>query len=72
MPVKWNSVSLTGGVGWEFPLSSKWSLRTIFNTTLGDVASDLKLGRAAIAIANNRELDFLSDGRIRVYGLADR
>jgi len=69
IPVKWNSVSLTGGIGWDFPLGSKWSIRPIFNFTYGDVASDIKLGRAAIAISENRELDFLTDGRIRVYGL---
>jgi hypothetical protein len=69
VPVKWNSVSLTGGIGWDFPIGSKWSIRPIFNFTLGDVASDIKLGRAAIAIANDSELDFLSDGRVRVYGL---
>lgn len=69
VPVRWNSVSATGGIGWDFPISSKWSIRPIFNFSLGDVASDIKLGRAALAIANNRELDFLSDGRIRVYGL---
>jgi hypothetical protein len=69
VPIKWNSVSLTGGIGWDFPVGSKWSVRPIFNFTFGDVASDIKLGRAAIAIANNRELEFLSDGRIRVYGI---
>lgn len=69
VPVKWNSVSVTGGVGWDFPISSKWSIRPMVNLTWGDVASDITLGRAALAIANNRELDFLSDGRIRVYGL---
>lgn len=69
VPVRWNSVSATGGIGWDFPISSKWSIRPIFNFSLGDVASDIKLGRVALAIANNRELDFLDDGRIRVYGL---
>ena len=69
VPVKWNSVSLTGGIGWDFPVGSKWSIRPIFNFTFGDVASDIKLGRVALALANNRELDFLSDGRMRVYGL---
>lgn len=69
VPVKWNSVSVTGGIGWDFPVSSKWSIRPIFNFSLGDVASDLKLGRVALAIANSRELDFLGDGRFRVYGL---
>ena len=64
VPVKWNTVSVTGGIGWDFPVGSKWSIRPIFNFTYGDVASDIKLGRAAIAISNNRELDFLSDGQV--------
>jgi hypothetical protein len=69
VPVKWNTASVTGGIGWDFPVGSKWSIRPIFNFSFGDVASDVKLGRAAIAIADNSELDFLIDGRLRVYGL---
>jgi len=41
IPVKWNSLSATGGVGWDFPIAEHWVLRPIFNFTLGYVASDL-------------------------------
>ena len=41
IPVKWNSFSATGGVGWDFPLTAnkELKLRPIFNFTLGHVAT---------------------------------
>jgi hypothetical protein len=41
VPVKWNSLSATGGIGWDFALSEHWVVRPIFNFTLGYVANDL-------------------------------
>jgi hypothetical protein len=35
VPVKWNSVSATGGVGWDLPIAEHWVVRPIFNFTLG-------------------------------------
>jgi hypothetical protein len=69
VPVKWNTVSATGGIGWDFPLSSKWSLRPIFNFSLGYVASDLQVARSLVEARTDRELDFLDDGRMKAYGL---
>lgn len=69
VPVKWNTVSATGGIGYDFPISSKWSLRPIFNFTLGYVASDLQIARRAIAIRTGRDLEFLDHGELEAYGL---
>ncbi|EHP37644.1 hypothetical protein OR16_41721, partial [Cupriavidus basilensis OR16] len=41
VPTKWNTVSATGGIGWDFPLTENKELvfRPIFNFSLGYVAS---------------------------------
>jgi hypothetical protein len=69
LPAKWNSVSGTGGVGWDFQLSDYWSLRPIFNFTLGYVASDLRAGQALINFKTGSEINFIDGGTLRAYGL---
>lgn len=69
IPTRWNSVSGTGGIGWDFPISSKWSLRPIFNFTLGYVSSDLNIAQAIFSNRTGRELDFLDGGQMKAYGL---
>ena len=69
VPVKWNSLSATGGIGWDFALAEHWVVRPIFNFTLGYVASDL----AGLKwwVDNNTDLDlsFLDGRRLKAYGL---
>ena len=43
VPVKWNSLSATGGIGWDFPIAQDLVFRPIFNFSLGTVQSDLKV-----------------------------
>lgn len=74
IPVKWNSLSATGGIGWDFSLHrDRWGgnlvLRPIGNFTLGTVASDLRIGAAFISHKTGKNLDFLDGGRLNVYGL---
>ena len=70
IPVKWNAVSATGGVGWDFPLVPELVLRPIFNFSLGRVDSD---GAVAQSIIESRggspDLQFLSNGRLKARGL---
>ena len=69
VPVKWNSLSATGGIGWDFQLSEHWVVRPMFNFTVGYVASDL----AGLKwwLDNNTDLDlsFLDGRRLKAYGL---
>ena len=45
IPVKWNSLSVSGGIGWDFPLTEnkELKLRPIFNFTLGHIESDASI-----------------------------
>lgn len=69
VPVKWNAVSATGGVGWDFTIAEHWVLRPIFNFTLGYVASDLVIARWWLENRTDTDLDFLEHGRLNAYGL---
>jgi hypothetical protein len=69
VPVKWNSFSATGGIGWDFPLSEHWVVRPIFNFTLGSVASDLTGVKWWLEENTTVDLSFLDGRRLEAYGL---
>jgi hypothetical protein len=69
IPVKWNSVSATGGIGWDFPIAENLKLRPILNFTLGHLESDLSVAGRIIQSQTDAELDFLKNGRKNVFGL---
>ena len=69
IPVKWNSISGTGGIGWDFKLNDRLKLRPIFNVSLGHVESDLSLAARIISAKTDVNLDFLDNGRLNAYGL---
>ena len=70
IPVKWNALSATGGVGWDFPVASELVLRPMFNFSLGRVQSD---GAVAQSLIESRggtpQLEFLSNGTLKARGL---
>ncbi len=69
IPLKWVTGSLTGGVGWDFPLIPDLVLRPIFNFALGRVTSDLRLARFVVDDVTGKEIDFLDRGHHDAYGL---
>ena len=74
IPAKWNSLTATGGIGWDFHLyTDRWGgkliLRPIANFMLGTMASDLRIGSNVIKRRTNKEFDFLNGGQLNAYGL---
>lgn len=69
IPLKWNSLSLTGGLGWDFHLTDELILRPIFNFAVGRVTSDLTIGNAILEDRTGYGFDFLNDGHLDAYGL---
>ena len=69
LPVKWNALSITGGIGWDFPLAEHWVLRPMVNFTWGYVTSDLNIAKWWLENNTNAELEFLDQGKLRARGL---
>lgn len=69
LPVKWNTVSATGGIGWDFPLSEEVVIRPIANFALGYMTSDINAGRLLIERKLDRQIDFLDGGHLAAGGL---
>ncbi|WP_051304533.1 autotransporter domain-containing protein [Chitinilyticum litopenaei] len=71
IPLKWNSGTLQGGIGWDFPLSDsgEWVIRPILNISLGTVASDLRIGKWWLDQNTELNTDFLDGGQMTVGGL---
>ncbi|MGX5217384.1 autotransporter domain-containing protein [Pseudomonas segetis] len=69
IPVKWNSVSATGGVGWDFPISDEVVVRPIASVGLGYMTSDLNAARIFINRKTNKQIKFLDDGQMSALGL---
>jgi hypothetical protein len=69
IPVKWNSISGTGGIGWDFRLNEQFKIRPIFNVSLGHVESDLSIASRLINIKTGYSIDFLDNGRLNAYGV---
>src|SRR5262245_16952539 len=67
--VLWESVSLGGGVGWDFPLAADWTVRPIFNASLGRVSSSGADRGGFLAPRSGAESDFLRDGELNAFGL---
>ncbi|KRA01743.1 MAG: hypothetical protein ACN6O5_11610 [Achromobacter sp.] len=69
IPTKWNSLSATGGIGWDFKLTDELKLRPIFNFALGNVTSDLRAASWYVGQRTGRDIDFLDRGSLNAYGL---
>ncbi len=66
VPVEWQSLLGTGGVGWDFPVTDHLVLRPIANVSLGRVESEATTPQPAGA--NARTLEFLHGGRLNAAG----
>jgi len=67
----WNTVSGTGGIGWDFPLTDERELvfRPIFNFSLGYVSSDLSGARSHLGGIAGQVIDFLEHGTLNAWGI---
>lgn len=69
VPVKWNSLALTGGVGWDFPVAREWTFRPIFNFSYGRIKSDSSIAGDLLEDQTGADLEFLNTGTLEVFGL---
>jgi hypothetical protein len=69
LPTRWNNVSGTIGVGWDFPIIEGLVFRPILNASLGHVETDVSLIGRLLELKLNQDLAFLDRGRMNAYGL---
>jgi len=69
IPTKVNAVSVTGGIGWDFPVARDLILRPVFNFSYGHVESDASLAGRFLEHQTGATLDFLQSGNLNAYGL---
>jgi hypothetical protein len=76
VPVHWNSVTGTGGIGWDFPITDELRFRPIANVMLGHLESDLyslasdsKSERRGFAVSQWRPNEFIRPWRLINAGL---
>ena len=69
IPVKWNTLTVTGGVGWDFPVAEELVFRPIFNFSYGHVESDASLAGRFVESETGVALEFLENGQLDAYGL---
>lgn len=69
LPVNWNSISGTGGIGWDFPITKELRIRPVLNVTIGHVESDLSVAARVIENQTGVDLEFLKKGRLNAYGV---
>jgi len=68
VPTRWNTISGTVGIGWDFRITNELSLRPILNGTIGRVSSDLKVGQSVFNHVTDSNLEFLENGSLDAYG----
>lgn len=74
IPVKWNSLTTTGGIGWDInlykdKLGGNLVLRPIVNVTLGTMASDLRIATFVLEQYKDKDFKFLDGGHLNAWGL---
>lgn len=69
IPVSWNSLAGTGGVGWDFFLTDELRIRPMLNFSLGHVESDAALLARIVENRTDREVDFVRNGSLNAVGL---
>lgn len=69
LPVKWNTISATVGIGWDFHIAQDLVLRPIANFSYGHVESDLKVAAEVLENKTGRDISFLDNGQLDAAGV---
>lgn len=68
VPLRWNNLAVTLGVGWDIRLAENLWLRPILNGSLGYAASDVGLFGSFINLRTGRDVSVLTDQHMNIYG----
>ena len=68
---KWNSFSVTGGIGWDFPIDSggQLRLRPILNFMFGRTRTDTAIAAGLVGAKLDQSFEIVEDAKMDAYGL---
>lgn len=69
LPLRWNNMTGTLGVGYDIRLAENLYLRPILNGSLGVAASDASIFAALVDARSDVDLSALADQTVNVYGI---
>ena len=69
VPVQWDSLSVSAGIGWDFPFAANWVLRPMLNLTYGRLTSDLAGAKWWLEENTNVDLASLDRGKMQAHGI---
>ena len=69
IPARWETITGTVGVGWDFPIARELVLRPIANFTLGHMTSNAAVATHIIGAKTSQEINFLEKGTFDAVGL---
>lgn len=69
VPLRWNNVALTLGVGYDIKLAENLWLRPILNGSIGYATSDAALFGAFVNYRTGRDISALTDLHMNIYGI---
>lgn len=69
LPLRWNALSATGGVGWSFAINDRLQLRPILNVSLGYIASDVALAAELLSFLTDIDIEALQTRQALTGGL---
>ena len=68
LPLKWTSLAVTGGVGYQFDLGDRWKLTPMAHISIGRTQSDASVVTQAVANRLGLDRDFLVSGGLWAAG----
>lgn len=68
VPLKWTSLAVTGGVGYQFDLGERWKVTPMAHISVGRTQSDASVGAQVIANRLGLERDFVESGGLWAGG----
>jgi hypothetical protein len=66
---RWDQLSATVGVGYDFPLGGDFYLRPIANVAIAQATTDVALASSLLQARTNQEINALDGGRMNAYGV---
>ncbi|MEJ1995097.1 MAG: autotransporter domain-containing protein [Limibacillus sp.] len=69
LPLRWNTVAATGGIGWEFDINENLSILPMAQFSIGRIQSDTSIAAQIVAEKLGLDTNFIDGGGLTVGGV---